>query len=648
MKLASFLASLLVTLPSVCGFAQNDLFSEAFTEFATSRLWEFEEIPLEWKMEGTLQADLNEGLNNLLEQNLQVAEANLTSVIARDSSIWQAYYYRAAIKKKLRQFPAAEKDIHRALKLHGDFYEGLVELAKILHFQAQTYESERAVSKAIRLDRSRGTAYYLKGDINMSQKDIQGGIHFYKACLEVDKMFHDARIKLALIDVLSTKDVSGALKHLNDVLAYDSLQKSALMFRSILGAEKQKEQSVKDLTNLLLVSPNNLLALYNRGLFSAELGNYERAFKDFHKVIEITSTSDNNFVGQQSWLDKKIDLQNVGAYIVSRLYGMSEDDRIKVRKAYCLILIGEYNKSIAALNELAHPNDDPLAVYLKAVAYEHSGSHSQAFNFYNLAISRDDQIADAYKKRAIYEQELKLWDKSVQDFSAVLKLNPSAFRINKMRGVSYYYLAMFKQSLDDFNVYLKNDSTDKETYGYRAMVYKNTNRPLQAYADFAASENHGAMNLRHIEHLVDSVLQLQDTLQALHNLDIITRNMPYFTEGYVQKFKIHVDRNEWKPVSDNIAHALRNRRTDVHKSKHSYLLTLQGLVYSQNKNNDDALKSLSQAIDFDSKNDFAYLERGRIFLSIGKASKAKGDLETASALGNKQARTMLDEMVNLK
>jgi tetratricopeptide (TPR) repeat protein len=648
MKLASFLTFLLSTLPSVCGFAQNELFSEAFTEFSTSRLWEFEEIPLEWKMEGTLQADLNEGLNNLLEQNLQVAEANLTSVISKDSSIWQAYYYRAVTNKKLTQFSLAEKDMRRALKLHGDFYQGLVELAKILHFQSQTYESERAVNKAIRLDRSQGTAYYLKGDITMSQKNIQGAIKSYKACLEVDSKFHDARIKLALIDVLSTKDVTGALELLNEVLAYDSLQKSALMFRSILGYEKQKEQSVRDLTNLLLVSPNNLLALYNRGLFSAELGDYERAFKDFHKVIELTSTSDNNFIGQQSWMDKKIDLQNVGAYTISRLYGMSEDDRIKIRKAYCLILIRGYNKSIAALNELAYPNDDPLAVYLKAVAYEHSGNHSQALKFYNLAIALDTEIADAYKKRGIYEQELKLWGKSIEDFTKVLKLNPAAFRVNKMRGVSYYYLLTFDKALADFNVYLKNDSTDKETRAYRGMVYKKTNRPLQAYVDFAASENYSSINFKHIENLVDSVLQLKDTVQALYSLDAITKAMPYFTEGYVQKFKIHVDRDEWKPVSENIATALRNRRADVDKSKHSYLLTLQGLLYSQNQHNDDALKSLSQAIDFDSKNDFAYLERGRIFRSMGKASKAKDDFETASKLGNKKARKMLDEMEPVK
>jgi hypothetical protein len=72
---------------------QGGMFNEAFREFTTSRLRVFEEIPIEWKMEGSLQADLNEGLNYLLEENPGAAEESLTTVLKKDSTIWQAYYY---------------------------------------------------------------------------------------------------------------------------------------------------------------------------------------------------------------------------------------------------------------------------------------------------------------------------------------------------------------------------------------------------------------------------------------------------------------------------------------------------------------------------------------------------------------------------
>lgn len=645
MKLATILTVLLLSIAPARGFAQNELFVEALNEYLTDRLWEFEEIPIKWNMEGKLQADLNEGLNNLLEDNLNVAENDLTAVIAKDSSIWQAYYYRAAVEKKLGRRSKAEKDIRQALEIKGDFYEGLVELAKILYLQRQTKESARVLQKAIHMNPSVGTAYYLKGDINWLQKEHKTAINSYRECLNADSMFHNARVKLGLMEVASKNDINGAIIHFNRVLSYDSLQKYALLFRAILGDKIQREQSVKDLTNLLLVSPDNLLALYTRGFMSAQLGDFERAFKDFHKIIQLTATSDNNFIGQQSTLDKKIDLQNLGMYALSRIYGMSEEDRLIVRKAYCQIIIGEHNKSIATLNELPHPNHDPLSVYMKAVAYEHAGQHVQALNFYNLAINLDNQIADAYKKRGVYEQEMQQWAKSISDFNTVLKLNPMAFRVVKMRGVSHYHLKMYTKALEDFNACLKNDSTDQETRSFRGMVYWNLNQPLKAYVDFTVSENYSSVNLKHIEHLVDSVLQQRDTVQAMYSLNVITEAIPYFTEGYVQKFKIHVHRNEWQPIIDDLPKALNNRRSDVSKSNYSYLLTLKGMLYARDNQPGEALKLLDLAIDTYSRNDLAYIERGRILVSAGKLSKGKDDLKKASALGNRQAEAMLAEMV---
>ena len=641
MKKKAVLSLALCCAAIIPAFSQTQMFNEAFQEFSTSRLWEFEEIPVDWKMEGMLQADLNEGLNSLLEENPSKAEASLTTVIEKDSTVWQAYYYRAAARKQLEDFTFAETDMEHAMKLRGEFYEGLVELSKILYLRNQTLGSERAINKAIRLDRSRGAAYYLKGDINMSQKEFRNAINNYKDCIAADSLFHNARIKLALLDAVIKKNMDGALTHLNTVLSYDSLQKSALLFRSILGQEKNKKQAIRDLSNLIMVSPNNLMALYYRGITLAELGDYEGAFVDFHKVIKATSTSDNNYKGRQTWLDKKIDLQNAGAYAVTRLYGLPEEDGLKIRQAYCHILTGQYDKGIAVLSNVANASKEPVAVYLKAVTFEHKGDHQNALLHYDLALTLDDQIADAYKKRGIYEQELKEWDKSVRDFTAVLKIYPDAFFINRIRGVSYYHMGKFRNALADFSIYLKNDSTNKEVRGYRGMAYMKTDQRLRGYADFAMSDNHQSLDLKDIEWLIESHLQAGDTTAVLSSLDVVLEAAPYFTEGYVQKLRIHVTRNEWQFVSDHLPRAMTHLRVNVAKSKRSYLLTLQALLHVRNSHTDDAVKTLNEAIRFDKENDLAYLERGRLFLAMGKPAKAEDDFREALALGNPRAKAML-------
>jgi tetratricopeptide (TPR) repeat protein len=621
--------------------AQNEMIAEAFDDFSTSRFWQHEEISITWNMEGTIQADLNDGINNLFEEKNDLAEYSFTQVLLKDSILWQAYYFRAAARKKLEKLKGAQLDLQRAVKLHANFYEGYVELAKVYHLRHQVEESERAIRKAINIDKSKAAAYYVKGDISLEQNLLKNAINNYKECLEADSLFHDARIKLSILDLIAKKNIKLAIQHLDKVLAYDSLQKSALLFRGILLIAENKKQSIRDFTNLILVSPNNMMAYYLRGAVLTELENYSKAFLDFQKVIKATSTSDNNFAGQQTWLDKKIDLQNAGAYTLTRIYGLNELDATRLKQAYCQIITQSFDKGIAAINQMDKPNEEPLAVYLKAVAYEHKGEHNKAYQFYDLALQLDNEIADAYKKRAIYEQELKLWQKSVDDLSAVLRLNPEAYIIYRIRGVSYFHLTRFDRSIADFTTYLKNDSLNKEVLGFRAIAYQQNHQKLNAYIDFAVSGNIQAFNFKEMNHLVDSVLIKGDTTIALNALNYFVLAEPRFTEAYVQMFKIYMAKKEWTPIRNQITRAVRNSRLDVDKTQHAYLLTLQAMNYVKESHEEDAINTFGEAIKFDKKNALAYLERGKILLAMGKVSKAESDLKQAASLGNLQAKELL-------
>jgi tetratricopeptide (TPR) repeat protein len=218
----------------------------------------------------------------------------------------------------------------------------------------------------------------------------------------------------------------------------------------------------------------------------------------------------------------------VGAYTLTRIYGLSDEDASNIKEAYCHIITGRYQECHDAIDRIFNYKKEPVAVYLKAVAFEHQGAHAVALEYYSRALKLDDQIADAYKKRGIYEQELKEWDKSLQDFTAVLKLYPDAFRINWIRGLSYYHMRRFQEAIADFNIYLKNDSTNKEVLGARGMAYLNSKEPLRAYADFAASDNLQGVNFNHVEKLVDSTLLQGKPLTSPRDL---CRNSKYIWPG---------------------------------------------------------------------------------------------------------------------
>ena len=74
-------------------------------------------VNFKWNMKGTIQAELNEGLNNL--NNPRLAIANFDEVIKLDSASWVGYYYRGVCYKNLYQFKDAERDFLTAQKLNA-------------------------------------------------------------------------------------------------------------------------------------------------------------------------------------------------------------------------------------------------------------------------------------------------------------------------------------------------------------------------------------------------------------------------------------------------------------------------------------------------------------------------------------------------
>ena len=640
MMLRVFVSLFLVGVAGIA-YGQGEMFSAAFEEFSKARIWAHEEIPVDWKMEAALQADFNEGLNNLLEDKYDIAEGAFSDVITKAPDFWQAYYFRAAARKKQYKLWEARKDIEKALDLNPASYEANVERAKILHLSGYHNDSERSINKAIRLDKSRPVAHYVHGDINLNQNQIRIATNSYRECIASDSLFHDARLMLSLLDLVAKKNPEAALKHIDRVLTYDSLQKTALLFRAILAHERDRRQCIKDLTSLLSVSPDHLIALLLRGTYLTNDGKFDQAFSDFHKVVKQTELSDNAFQGQQTWSDKKIDLQNVGAYTVRRVYGLDEEDGVKLKQAYCHIVIEEFDKAIATIESISEPKTEPLAMYLMAVAYEHKGNHGDALTYYNKALALDNDIADAHKKRGIYAQELKDWKQSIVDLTDVLRLNPESYVIYRIRGVSYYNVDEFRKAIEDYDNYLKHDSSNREIIGYRAMAYLKSNQRLKAYSDFSLAYNRGMIDFTDASRLIDSVFLAGDTTSAMAYTYQIAQYMPSFTEGWAKKFKVHLERDEWAPIERDIRIAVSNSRVDAEKSNRSFLLTVSGMVYVRNRRESDALKAFDEAIKIDKTNAMAYLERGKTLMKIGKRSKAESDFRVAHSLGSEQAKQLL-------
>ncbi len=79
---------------------------------------------------------------------------------------------------------------------------------------------------------------------------------------------------------------------------------------------------------------------------------------------------------------------------------------------------------------------------------------------------------------------------------------------------------------------------------FRGVAYQSNKQRLKAYVDFAQSDTRHMMDFNDMNHLIDSVLSKGDTIQVMDALDKITQHCPYYTEGFVLKFRIHMAREQ--------------------------------------------------------------------------------------------------------
>jgi tetratricopeptide (TPR) repeat protein len=137
------------------------------------------------------------------------------------------------------------------------------------------------------------------------------------------------------------------------------------------------------------------------------------------------------------------------------------------------------------------------------------------------------------------------------------------------------------------------------------------------------------------------VLVKGDTLEGMRLLKKVTNATALFTEGYAQRFRLDILQNNWADVEQNISRAIGSSRADAHVENHSYLLTLQAIIYAREKREQEAMEIFNEAIKTDRKNHLAYLERGKLFRQLGKTTKAQNDFKEASVLGNPEAAKII-------
>lgn len=602
-----------------------------------------------WDMEGRVQAALNEGINYLKEGTPNLAITHLEEAIALDAKQWVAFYYKSICLKQMKRYGEATQALQFADKVKpGNFFIYL-ELARCNDLLFRHNEAEKYFDRAIKADPSNAHGVYMLGNHYAFIAKYDLAKKQYQRCLDMNPMMLDAEIKLGILESRSNHKAS--LSYIENVLRKDSLNKQALLLRGMATAETKPNESIKDWDRLVRLTPGNPFFRLMRGVTKTTQGRYEEAFSDLRKVVEAAQINENAFTGAQTNLDKFINIANASYYVMANVYGLPDKDAAAIKEAYCLLFIQKYDGALTAVGQVRNYAELPLCQFLLGVIYEHKGVHQRAYDAYNRALSFDNDILDAHKKRGIYLTELSKWSMAEKDFTEMLRINPETYYANRLRGVARYQREDFDGAIQDFTTYLNRDSSNLEIFAYRGMAYQKKKDFLPSTYDLLKSRNHQALeNETVIANEIDKLLMKKDTATAIRWLGKFVAADSLYVPGHVSRIRLLMKTKDWKEVERSANKALYVKGDAIARKKYnqtytrgtvSSILSMKAYALVEQGRPDDALRELDEAIDYNVMNSLAWLSRGKAYAALGNKTKAIKDIKKAEEMGEAEATKLL-------
>jgi tetratricopeptide (TPR) repeat protein len=302
-----FISLILIFLSATLASAQLN-FARYFDEGSIPlfNLDDHLDIKFKWDMKGEIQVHLNEGLNNLDENNPELAIPNFDEVIKIDSLAWLSFYYRGICKRNLSRFDEAEKDLLTAKRLKPGQAEIYVELGEVYQVRKKRAKAIDLYEEAIKFNPQLVNSYFNLGTAQLASGELRKALRLFQKCTEVDPGFPDAYVVLGVLKFRENKKNNESIRLFSDALKADSTYTQAYFWRGVAHvAADQNEKCLADWSKFILFNPGNSFMLMMRGFLLIEMNQFDNAFTDLRKSFLSKTLDEENFKGAQTMLDKR-------------------------------------------------------------------------------------------------------------------------------------------------------------------------------------------------------------------------------------------------------------------------------------------------------------------------------------------------------
>ena len=178
---------------------------------------------------------------------------------------------------------------------------------------------------------------------------------------------------------------------------------------------------------------------FNRGVASANKGQYDQAISDFTEVL-------------------KINPRIAPAYANRGLVSYSK---------------GLYDQAISDFTKALEINPrDAMTYYNRGLAYAVKGQVDQVISDCTNALEIDPRIASAYNNRGVAYKSKGQYDQAISDCTKALEINPRDATAYNYRGIAYEKKGQYDQAISDLTEALKINPRLAEAYKNRQIAYE--------------------------------------------------------------------------------------------------------------------------------------------------------------------------------
>lgn len=246
---------------------------------------------------------------------------NILSRLDRDSTLYDAYFFRGIAKYNLGDFIGAERDFNTCLRLNpiytpayhyraitlsrtGKYDKALEDLAEavdlrpsytglyfsrgVTYFLSQQFE--KAVTdfnRFIKAEPREADAYLNRGACYLYLGDTLKALNDYNKAIRINTFDPEGYIRRSRIYAMQQK-YDDALTDLNNAIELDSTNTFAFFNRALIRFDKQEiNGALEDLNTVLRHEPGNALTLYNRAIIRAQIGDYNNSLDDYDRVLAV-------------------------------------------------------------------------------------------------------------------------------------------------------------------------------------------------------------------------------------------------------------------------------------------------------------------------------------------------------------------------